>query len=144
MRPDEKLRKSLFEESTIPKENQIDSVRCKFCSKWRRNYSHKFSMSTGKIYLWGRFGSSQCFFKTEWLQVIFKGSSETELQTQAILFLKSMSERVGSDIERLWSLSIKGELLERLKIDWSHLNSERSMSDPPLSDIDCKNIMVLV
>ena len=31
----------------------------------------------------------------------FKGSSESELQTQAILLLKSMSERVGSDMQRL-------------------------------------------
>ena len=31
----------------------------------------------------------------------FKGSSESELQTQVNLFLKSMSERGGSDIERL-------------------------------------------
>ena len=29
------------------------------------------------------------------------------VQTQAILFLKSMSEMVGSDIERLWSLNDK-------------------------------------
>ena len=68
-------KKSLFEESTIPKENQIDSVRRKFCSKWRRNYSYQFSMSTRKIYLWGRFGSFECFFKTEWLQVIFEISA---------------------------------------------------------------------
>ena len=27
----ENWKKSLFEESTIPKENQIDSVRCKLC-----------------------------------------------------------------------------------------------------------------
>ena len=141
MRPDEKLRKSLFEESTIPKENQIDSVRCKFCSKWRRNYSHKFSMSTGKIYLWGRFGSSQCFFKTEWLQVIFKGSSETELQTQAILFLKSMSERVGSDIERLWIwMTPSSNDLGRSRKKFQNL----SVLDPTLSDIDFKNKMALV
>ena len=39
-------------------------------------------------------------------------------QTQAILFLKSISERGGSDIEIQYQ--------------------SRSMSDPPLSDIDFK------
>ena len=36
-----------------------------------------------------------------WL-VIFTFKDTFVAQTQAILFLKSMSKRVGSDIERLW------------------------------------------
>ena len=50
------------------------------------------------------------------------------VQTKAILFLKSMSEKVGSDIERLSMI----------------LFQSRCMSDPTLSDIDFKNKMVLV
>ena len=46
------------------------------------------------------------------------------VQTQAILFLKSMSEKVGSDIERRWFLN--DESLDRLRIDWGwrHSNSK--------------------
>ena len=38
------------------------------------------------------------------------------VQTQAILLLKSMSERVGSDMKRLWILN-NNSYLYRLKID---------------------------
>ena len=69
------------------------------------------------------------------------------VQTQAILFLKSMSERVGSDIERLWNW-ISRSTQNRLKMG-SFLNSKSlyvtySMTDPTLSDIDFKNKMALV
>ena len=37
------------------------------------------------------------------------------VQTQTILFLESMSEREGPDIQRLWNLMIK--FLDRLKVD---------------------------
>ena len=38
--------------------------------------------------------------KSSFCEVLIKGSSVSELQTQAILLLKSISERVGSDIQR--------------------------------------------
>ena len=50
------------------------------------------------------------------------------VQTQTVLFLKSMSERGDSK-------SIEGEIIQI---------QSRPMSDPPLSDIDFKNKMVLV
>ena len=45
--------------------------------------------------------------------------------TQTILFLQSMLERVGSDIERLWTLN-DNSYLNRLKSFWiwCHLNSD--------------------
>ena len=60
------------------------------------------------------------------------------VQTQAILFLKSMSERVGSDIERLRILSDVIFKDVCIQID------SRSKSEPSLSDIDFKNEMALV
>ena len=60
-------------------------------------------------------------------------------QTQAILFLKSMSENVGSDLKGLWiwmsSFSINFD---------SRWFQSLCMSDPPHSDIDFKNKMGLV
>ena len=72
-------------------------------------------------------------------------SNSTELrvvQNQAILCLKSMSERVGFDIERLWmtSSSIDLESIEKLIIKFQ----SRCISDPPLSDIGFKNKMAWV
>ena len=63
------------------------------------------------------------------------------VQTQTILFLKSMSERGGSDTERFWNF-----FLERPKSfeDGVILIQSRSMSDPTLSDINFKNKMALV
>ena len=57
------------------------------------------------------------------------------VQTKTILFLKSMSERIGSEIERLLNW------ISKLKINrrWS-----RSMSDPFPSDLDFKNKMAWV
>jgi len=57
------------------------------------------------------------------------------VQTQAIFYSKSMSENVGSDIERLriwmnWIFNI--DLMMSFKIQ------NRSMLDPTLSDIDFK------
>ena len=63
------------------------------------------------------------------------------VQTQAILFLKSMSERGGPDVERLWNWiyrSTQNRLSQVIKIQ------NRSMSDPPLSDIYFKNKMAWV
>ena len=49
-----------------------------------------------------------------------------------------MSERVGSDIQRLWN----DEFLDRLKsIDDVIQIQSRSFSDPSLSNIDFKNEM---
>ena len=63
------------------------------------------------------------------------------VQTQAILFLKSMSEWVGSDIQRLWNWMMIFKIVQnRFKIQIQR----RSMSDPPLSDINFKNKMALV
>ena len=63
-----------------------------------------------------------------------------EVKAQAILFLKSMSERVGSDLEGLLN-----------SMTWSSFNFEliknfqsRSMSDPTIADIDFKNKMASV
>ena len=56
-----------------------------------------------------------------------------EVQTQAILFLESMSGRV-SEIQN-------GEFLDRLKKDDVIQIQSRSMSDPTLSDIDYENKM---
>ena len=63
------------------------------------------------------------------------------VQIKAILFWKSMSERGGSAIERLWFW---------MKIDFASLQKfiiqfqSRCMSDPNLSDIDFKNKMTWV
>ena len=57
------------------------------------------------------------------------------VRTKAILFLKSMSERVGSDMERLWI---------RMGSSLETPFQRRSMSDPTVSDIDFKNKMALV
>ena len=54
------------------------------------------------------------------------------VQTQAILFFKSMSERGGFDMERLWNL------MKNLEIDSESIKDRviqiqnRSMSDPTL------------
>ena len=60
------------------------------------------------------------------------------VQTQAILFLKSMSVRVGSDIERLRILS---DVI--FEADCIQIVS-RSKSEPHLSDIDFKNELARV
>ena len=54
---------------------------------------------------------------------IFPGNTFRVVQIQAISFFKSMSERDGSDMQRLGNLM---------------------MSDPSLSDFDFKNKMALV
>ena len=66
------------------------------------------------------------------------------VQTQAILFLKSMSEWDGSDIERLrnWMMNFS---IDSIPIEDEVIQIQfRSMSDPTLSDIDFKNKMVWV
>jgi len=63
------------------------------------------------------------------------------VQTKAILFLKLMSERVGSDIERPWIWSFNWFLVVLKIIIQFQI---RSMSDPTLSDIDWKNKMAWV
>ena len=74
----------------------------------------------------------------------FKGSSESELQTQRLLFLESMSERVGSDMQRLWNWMMN------IQNDWKSIEYDviqiqsRSMLDPTLSDIDLNNKMASV
>ena len=64
------------------------------------------------------------------------------MQTQAILCLNSMSERGGSDIERL-PVSKLNEERPKIYWWWRHSNSE-SFYVGPLSDIDLKNKMVWV
>ena len=59
------------------------------------------------------------------------------VQTQAILFLKAMSERGESDIQRLCNWIMNFLIDYRLKIQIQ----SRYMSNPPLSDIDFKNKM---
>ena len=52
--------------------------------------------------------------------------------------MKSLLERVGSDIERLWILN-NNSYLFRLKIEDDIIEIQsRSMSDPTFSDIDLK------
>ena len=65
------------------------------------------------------------------------------VQTQAILFLKSKSESVGSDIERLYILNDISFASKSFEYDIIEIQS-RSMSDPPLSDIDFLNKMAWV
>ena len=57
------------------------------------------------------------------------------VQTQAILCSKSISERGGSDIDRLWNLMTN---FFDSKSTEDYVIKSRSMSDPPLSDIDLK------
>ena len=72
-----------------------------------------------------------------WAEIGAKTSSHLRVvQTQTILFLKPLSERVGSDIEQHRILNDLKTLLD----DAIQIQS-RSMSDPPLSDIDFKNKM---
>jgi len=59
-----------------------------------------------------------------------------QFQTRAILFLKSMSERVGSDIERLWIFHIY-VVSKSIEIDVIEIQS-RFMSYPTFSDTDFK------
>ena len=68
------------------------------------------------------------FMKLEHLRVVL---------TQAVL--KSMSQRVGSDIEQLlnWMMNFWIDS-KSIKIDFIQFKS-RSISDPTLSDIDFKN-----
>ena len=66
------------------------------------------------------------------------------VQTKSILFLKSMSERVGSDIQRLWNWMMNF-LIDSTSIEDDVIKIQsRSMSDPTLSDILFKNKMDLV
>ena len=66
------------------------------------------------------------------------------VQTQAILFLKSMSERDGSDIKRLWIWMTNSSVEFDLIYKFIMLIKSRSMSDPFHSDIDFKNKMAWV
>ena len=65
-------------------------------------------------------------------------------QTQAILFLNSMSERGESDIERLWTWKMDFWIDSKLIEDANNQIHSRSMSDSPHSDIDFKNKMACV
>ena len=64
------------------------------------------------------------------------------VQTQAILFLKAMSERVESDIERLWILNVNSYEMNHISIDSKSIEYDvieiqsRSLSDPTFSDND--------
>ena len=65
--------------------------------------------------------------------------SSRVVQTQSILFLKSMSENGESDIERrkIW-------MSNRFLVDLEIQFQSPAMSDPTLSDNDFKNKMILV
>ena len=63
------------------------------------------------------------------------------VHNQAILFLKSLSERVGFDIQRPWNWMMNFQI-DSKSIENS--NSESYTSDPTLSDIDFKNKMAWV
>ena len=63
------------------------------------------------------------------------------VHTLAISFLKSMSESVGSDIERLWNWMMNLQIDSKsIEVNVIQIES-RSLSDPPRSDIDFKNKM---
>ena len=68
----------------------------------KENLSFAIS-STYDIHVWG---DGNCVTKVIRLRIVL---------TQVILFLKSMSERVGSDMKRLWILNNNSDLY-RLKI----------------------------
>ena len=102
------------------------------------NISPKFSKTFSKI-----------FSNTPWtsfLGIARKSPYFTRLrvvtQTKANLFLKSMSERVVSEIERLRMTSSSIDFESKLK--FIILFQSRCMSDTTLSDIDIKNKMDLV
>jgi len=76
-----------------------------------------------------------------------KGKTHSTLkvaQTEAIYLLKSMTGKVGSDIGP--NLKLKDKFQDRSKSieDDGIQIQNRSLSDPPLSDIDFKNKMVWV
>ena len=60
------------------------------------------------------------------------------VQTQAILFLKSMSGKVRS------TLNLNGVIFNRFRVDLEIQFQSRSMSDPTFSDIDFKNKMAWI
>ena len=98
--------------------------------------NHRLIISTYVIFSLGSFWSMIQDEITFWIFLILYRPYCMVLrvvQTQAILFLKSRSERVGSDIERLlnWMMNFS----KPLEIDVIHFKS-RSMSDPTLSDIN--------
>ena len=65
------------------------------------------------------------------------------VRIQTILLLKSMSERVGSDIQRLWNEKMNS-YIDPKSIEYSNSDSEfqsRSMSDSDLSDVEFENNM---
>ena len=64
------------------------------------------------------------------------------LYHQTILFSKPMSEKIGSDIERIWNW-ISRSIQSRLKMA-SFKFSIAFMSDPTFSDIDFENKMAWV
>jgi len=66
------------------------------------------------------------------------------VQTKHILFLKSMSEKVGSDIKRLWN-RVMNFWIDSKSIEDNVIRIQsRFMSDPTFSDIDFRNKMALV
>ena len=62
----------------------------------------------------------------------------------AILYLKSLSERVGFDIQRHWNWMMNIKIVSKLIEDGIIQIHSRSMSDPTISDIDFTNKMAWV
>ena len=89
-----------------------------------------------KMGFWGNFS------RISWL--LWNGYRLRVVPTQAILFLKSMSERDGSDIQRLWNWTMNF-LIDSKSIEDDVIQIQsRSMLDPTLSDIEFNNKMAWV
>ena len=84
-----------------------------------------------QVLIFSKLSESVIFYKT-----VFNGLRV--VQTHAI-FLKSMSERGGSHTRTI--LKLNELIFNRFWVDLEIQFLSRSMSDPPLSDIDFKNKM---
>ena len=101
------------------------------------SYQHDFD-----LYIQSEIWHDHIIYVPKNLDFNLRTSSQSILrvvQTQVNLFLKSMSERDGSDIERFWILNDKSTIVSKsIEYDVIEIQS-RSLSDPSLSDIDFKN-----
>ena len=73
-----------------------------------------------------------------WPKSRLKSKSLRVVLIQAIYFLKSMSEKVGSDIDYLWNSMINFKIDSKSIKNYVIQIQSRSLSDPTLSDIDVK------
>ena len=143
-------------------------LNCIFCALWNQKFAKikllsSIELDFRAVYFWDQslhgkrpqeilkrptMENRLFSMNSTWIAKIYADvSPKTYLrvvETQAILFLKSISERVGSDIERFWILNDKSTIVSKsIEYDVIEIQS-RSLSDPSLSDIDFKNKMAWV